>query len=129
MTSIYIDFHIKSEKINVNLDSILGVKGKSHKINDISKTGIKLSYSEWNYCFDEKMTNEVNEVADQLFVDIESKIGELQKYIHNSECLVSIYFVIRNYEKNEDYIYYDLSRDNIINFSKINAEILFDGVS
>lgn len=126
MVTIYIDLQLISEFYNINLDTLLEVKGQCHKIGDISKTGIQLDYSEWSYCFDKIETDEINIVANDFFERVGERKIMIQEYIKQTKCTVNIYFVLKNYEKEK--IYFDLSNENIKRFAEINASLLFDGI-
>lgn len=128
MPSIYIDFQVTSEFSNINLDFLFNVIGKFHKIGDISKTGMKLDYSQWNYSFPELSTYDVNDVADLFFFENKNKIDLINKYCTENRASICIYFVIKNFDNKNEQIYLGLSKENIKNFSLINAEVRFDGL-
>lgn len=125
--TIYIDFQITSETEDINLDFIFQRKGSYHKIGDISKTGIVLNYSQYNICFPEIETHSIDDSANDFFnyLDLEKK-ALLIDYIEKKECSVLVYFVVKNFEN--EYFYFDLSKENIKRFSEISASISVDGL-
>ncbi|MBP5587767.1 MAG: DUF4279 domain-containing protein [Treponema sp.] len=123
---IYIDLQISSKTHNVNLDGLLNLKGKMHRIGDKSKTGIILDYSQWNYSFNTIQIHDINEVATAFFDEIDKVKDKLKSYIKETASDVVVYFVIKNYDN--EYIHLDLSKDNITKFSEIEASISVDGI-
>ncbi|MGN0630653.1 MAG: hypothetical protein ACI4JN_04925, partial [Ruminococcus sp.] len=95
---IYIDLQISSKTHNVNLNNLLNVKGKMHRIGDKSKTGILLDYSQWNYSFDPIETHDMNEAATVFFYEIYKTKDKLNAYIKETDSDLLVYFVIRNHD-------------------------------
>lgn len=125
---IYIDFQVSSKTANINLNSIFNKEGKFHCIGDVSKTGTILDYSQWNLSFTPIETHDINEVASLFFEETYSLRKKIVKYLKKTDSELLIYFVVINYEGVNDYIYLDLSEENIHKFSKFNASISIDGL-
>lgn len=123
---IYIDVQLSSKTYNINLDALFNKKGKMHNIGDKAKTGIILDYSQWNFSFPPIETHSINEVATAFFKEYYKLKDKLNDYIKDTDSDLLIYFVIKNYDN--EYVYLDLSKENIKKLSEIGASISVDGL-
>ena len=128
MPNIYVELSITSKQTNLQeLSKITGLSpAGGHNINDITKKGIVLDYSLWNYETNIVETYCTEDVSSQLIVAFKNNIDEFIDFIHKNSCEVSICFVVGN--STDILPALSIDREMIKFAARINAEVYFDGL-
>jgi hypothetical protein len=127
MPNIYAELSVTSKRADLQeLSKITGLSSaEGHNINDVTRRGVILDYSQWDYKTKSYETYYTEDVSFQLITNFENCMVEFINFIQENCCEVSICFVIANVT---DIMPALTINKAMINFAaKLNAEIYFDG--
>jgi len=127
MPTIYAELSVTSK--NTNLQELSKITGLSpsrlSNINDVTKRGIVLSFSSWDYETNIFETYNSEDVSPHLIIAFKDSIDKFIDFIQKNNCKVSICYVIGDVIDIMPTL--SIDREMIHFAAKLNAEVYFDG--
>ena len=128
MPTIYAELSVTSKKTNLQeLSTITGLSpSMENDINDVTKRGIVLDFSSWDYETSVFESYNTEDVSPHLINAFKNSIDKFIDFIQKNSCEVSICFVIGDVTDTAPTLAID--RDMVHFASRLNAEVYFDGI-